>query len=193
MTEQNFDVNQTAEAKSYAPTSVATENPTGDMAVKTPYDYMREAFEKEIANEPITLEVPNRPGVYIEYDTNITSEQIEMWRKQATIGNRRQRRSGDQDVDSVKFMALVVFNKATIFLINGQEVYLDPPKNDKALNFFEQEALRQIANTNATTDTELVRAVFKNDAHVLAAGGQITEAAGYGEELAEMQENPTAR
>lgn len=193
MTEQNFDVNQTAESRSYAPASATPENPTGDLAVKTPYDYMREAFEKEIANEPITLEVPNRPGVYIEYDTNITSEQIEMWRKQATIGNRRQRRSGDQEVDSVKFMALVVFNKATIFLVDGQEVYLDPPTNSKPMNFFEQEALRQLANTNATTDTELVRAVFKNDAHVLAAGGQITEAAGYGEELAEMQENPTVR
>lgn len=174
--------------------TVATEKPQGDLEVKTPYDYLKDAFEKEVRTEPIALEVPNRPGIYIEFDTNITSEQIDMWRKQATVGNRRQRRGGaEPEMDTVKFMALVVFHKATIFLVDGQEVYLDPPTNTKPLNFYEQDAIRMIAKSNATSDSELVRAVYKNDAHVLAAGGQITEAAGYGEDLEEMQENPTAR
>ena len=193
MSEQEYDVSQTAaSAQSSGP--VYSEKPQGDLEVKTPYDYLREAFEKEIRTEPITLEVPNRPGIHIEFDTNITSEQIDMWRKQATIGNRRARRSGGEpEMDTVKFMALVVFNKAAIFLVDRQEVYLDPPANKKPLNFFEQESLRILTNVNATSDTELVRAVYRNDAHVLAAGGQITEAAGYGEDLEEMQENPTER
>ena len=195
MTEQNHDysVAQTS-GGTMSPQTVAPEHPTGDLQVKTPYDYLKAAFEKEVQTEPITLEVPNRPGVYIEFDTNISSEQIDMWRKMATVGNRRQRRGGGEpEMDTVKFMALVVYNKATVFLIDRQEVYVDPPTNQKPLNFFEQDALRALTNSNATSDSELVRAVYKNDAHVLAAGGQITEAAGYGEELSEMQENPTER
>ena len=191
MTEQDYTVAQTALSSSVAGTS---DTSSGDPQVKSPYDYLKEAFDREVQTEPITLEVPNRPGIYIEFDTNITSEQIDLWRKQATVGNRRQRRGGaEPEMDTVKFMALVVFHKATIFLMDGQEVYLDPPTNSKPLNFYEQDVIRQLAKSNATTDTELVRAVYKNDAHVLAAGGQITEAAGYGEDLAEMQENPTER
>lgn len=199
MTEQNYSVDQTSDEgvqpRMNAMSSAVPETPSGDMQVKTPYDYLKEAFEKEIANDPVTLEVPNRPGIYIEFDTNITSEQMDLWRKQASLGNRRQRRQGggEPEIDSVKFASLVVLNKATHFVINGDYVYLDPPQNRQPLNFFEQAALKQIVGTNATTDTELVRDVYRNDAHVLSAGGQIIEEAGYGEELDEMQESPTRR
>lgn len=166
------------------------ENPSGDMGVKTPFDYLKDAFDKEVRTEPITLEIPNRPGVWIEFDTNITSEQFEMWRKQATVGNRR--RGQDADMDNTKFAALVIFNKASIFKIDGQEVYLDA-NGERPLNFFEQTEIRNLTRTNSTTNTELVRAVYQNDAHVLAAGGQIIEAAGYGDELSEFKDSPTKR
>lgn len=210
MTEQNYNVDQSqpvttneaapqesVQARQSAPQMNTTsapvnEVPSGDMQVKTPYDYLKETFQREVENDPVTLEIPKRPGIYIEFDTNITSEQVEMWRKQATVGNRRSRRGGgEQEIDSVKFAALVVFHKANVFVVDGEEVLL-PPGN-KPLNFFEQTALKTILNTNAVTDTELVRAVYANDAHVMAAGSQVVEEAGYGEELAEMNENPTKR
>lgn len=165
--------------------------PVADPEVKTPYDYLREAFEKEIRSEPITLEIPNRPGVWIEFDTNIASEQFEVWRKQATVSNRR-RPAQDAQMDQVKFCALVIFNKALIFKIDGQDVYMDN-EGKTPLNFFQQTAIKNLTGSNAVTNTELVRAVYGNDAHVLAAGGQIIEAAGYGDELAEYKESPTGR
>lgn len=191
MTEQNFNVPQSTEAR---PASAPVpEAPTGDLQVKTPLDYLKESFEKEIRNEPIELEVPKRPGVSIEFDTNISSELIDLWRKQATVSNRRQRRGGEGEMDQFKFMALVIISQATIFSISGQDVYLDPPQNTKPLNFRERETIAQIVGSNAITDVELVRDTYKNDAHVISVGAQIIEAAGYGEDVNEVQENPTER
>lgn len=170
--------------------NVVPEDPSGDMQVKTPYQYLQDAFNQETRTEPITLEVPRRPGVWIEFDTNITSEQFEMWRKQATVGSRR--RGQDADVDNVKFAALVIFNKATIFKIDGQDVYLDNAET-KPLNFFEQTEIRNLTGVNTTTNTELVKSVYLNDANVMSAGSQIIEAAGYGDELAEFKDSPTRR
>lgn len=178
------------QARTMSTQNVVPETPSGDMDVKTPFDYLRDVFAKEVENDPITLEVPNRPGVYIEFDTNITSEQFEMWRKQATVNSRR--RGADAEVDNVKFSALVIFNKATIFKVDGQPVYLDNEQT-KPLNFFEQTEIRKLVQQSLTTNTELVKAVYANDAHVLAAGQQIVMAAGYGDELEEFKESPTQR
>ena len=189
MSENNdFNVPQTASMS--ASSSALPENPSGDMQVKTPYDYLKEAFAKEVESEPITLEVKNRPGIYIEFNTNITSEEFDMWRKQATVGNRR--RNQDAEVDSTKFSALVIFHKAIVFKVDGEDVYLDEAQT-KPLNFYEQSEIRNLINRNITTNTELVRAVYGNDAHVLSTGQQIIEAAGYGEEMAEFSESPTKR
>jgi hypothetical protein len=158
------------------------ETPTGDTAVTTPYDRLQEILSQEVENEPITLEVPNRPGVTIKFDTNIRSEDIDFWRKQSTTRADRRRGGGDA-VDSVKFAALVVYNKAECFLVDGEEVILP---NGEELSFVHQDTLKQIFGIVAATPMELVKKVYASDAHVLAAGGQIVEAAGYGEELAEV-------
>lgn len=195
MTEQNsngdYNVEQTANARMGTTSAPVPENPTGDLEVKTPLDYLKDAFLKEIESAPIELEVPNRPGISIEFDTNISSEQIDVWRKQSTVTNRRQRRSGEGEMDQFKFMALVIIAKATIFSYSGQDVYLDPPANKRPLNFTERDALQSIVGSNAVTDVELVRDTYKNDAHVISVGSQIIEAAGYGDDVNEVVESPT--
>lgn len=201
MTEQNdYNIAQTsqdapeAQPRLTSSTPPVNEIPSGDMQVKTPFEYLKDAFDKEVRSEPIVLEVPNRAGVGIEFDTNIDSGQIDMWRKQATLGNRRARRSGGEpEMDNVKFMSLVILAKAEIFVFDGQDVYLDAPVNNRPLNFKEDAALREIASSNSITDTELVRDIYRNDAHILSVGSQIVEAAGYGDDVAEMKEDPTVR
>lgn len=159
--------------------------------VTTPLDLLRAQYEKEIEREPVEFPIPLREGVSVEYDTNISSDDIEFWRKAATTSNRRGRRSGEAEADSFKMAALVIFHKAKIFRVDGKDVYIDREET-KPLNFYEGDALRGVIQSHAISNVELVRAAFGNDAHVMSVGGQIIEAAGYGEEVPELVEsNPT--
>lgn len=178
---QDYEVQQTAKAR-----AAVSDTPTGDLETKTAYDRLQEMFEKEVESDPITLDIPKRPGMAIRFDTNIDSAELDLWRKQsAPGGNRGQRRGNDTgEVDGMKMSALCVFNKAEAFLVDGEDVVI-PGTDGQTLTFHDQTILKKILGITAATNTELVRKVFANDAHVMAAGGQVMEAAGYGDELPE--------
>lgn len=163
-----------------------TDQPTGDTTTQSAYDRLKGLFTAEVSIDPITLEVPLRKGLAIRFDPTITMEQVEQWRKQSVMGaNRNQRRRASADetnIDPMKMAALVVFSTAEVFLVDGEEVFLP---GDEPLNFHNQDELKQIFGLVAATNTELVRKVFGNDAHVVAASTQIMDAAGFGDDLDE--------
>lgn len=179
-----YDLTRSRQSEPNWQEAPVSEKPIGDTKTETPYDRLKRILAEKVHNPSITLQVPMREGLSIRYSPNIEAEDFELWRRNSVAGNRRARRSEDGEVDQHRFMASVVYNTAEIFLVDGEDVYLNN-NVDTPLNFKEQASLRQIFGITASTATELVRKVFANDAHVLSAGAQILEAAGFGDELAE--------
>ncbi|CAB4193238.1 hypothetical protein UFOVP1246_64 [uncultured Caudovirales phage] len=140
-------------------------------------DALKIEVGRKVRRDSVSLEVPERANMHIQFSPNITSEQLAEWRKRATI-KRTDTLNGNY------FSALILANTCESILFDG-EVVRDDSGNE--VTFRSEEML---AATGTTKAVECVRAIYGIDPHVEAAAFKVLEAAGWGEEV-EDSENPT--
>jgi hypothetical protein len=136
-------------------------------------------LKREVRLDPITLTVPNRPGMTIRFDTNIESGTIQMWRKQS------QNKSMADNFDGLKFSSLVIANKAEAVLYNS---VVARTEDGDELNFKNPALLSMLGATRAL---DAVRKLYGADGHIFVAADEILRAAGYDSEGQEQQTDPT--
>lgn len=146
---------------------------------KTVLAALKEELQREVRLDPITLNVPSRPGMSIRFDTNVESGTIQMWRKQA------QNKSMQDNFDGLKFSSLVVANKAEAVLFNGVVAMTE---TGDELNFKNPDLLTMLGANRAL---EAVRKLYGLDGSIFVAADEILKAAGYDQEGSEQQTDPT--
>lgn len=124
------------------------------------------------------LEVPLRPGYTVRCRTDFTGADLEKLRKAA-----RDKRYAD-NIDGVKFAALLIASTAEAILRQGDPLVLD---GASPVTFTTPELRARYGTANAA---DTVRAFFGREGHVDAAARRLTSEAGWGDDLYAV--DPTA-
>jgi hypothetical protein len=146
---------------------------------KSLLDSLRNELQREIRNEPINLNVPNRPEMVIQFDTNIEAGTLNMWRKQC------QNKSMTDNFDGLKFSSIVVANQAREIRFKN-EIIVD--EAGELLNFRNPNFLDMLGVTKASDG---VRKLYGVDGHIFMAADEIIRASGYDSEGTDQQADPT--
>jgi hypothetical protein len=146
---------------------------------KTILDALRNELQREVRNEPIYLAVPGRPGMVINFDTNIEAGTLNMWRKQC------QNKSMTDNFDGLKFASIVVANQAREIKFKN-EIIID--ETGELMNFRNPKFLDML---DALKAVEGVRKLYGIDGHIFLAAEEIIRAAGYDSEGTDQQADPT--
>lgn len=168
-----LDADDTFERKSEVAPGTTMSNPLDELAA---------AITEEVRNPDLTLAVPLRPGMSLRYDTNIDADtELMQWRR------RSHDKSQPDNFNILKMSCIVIANccKAVVF----KDV--EPTGSDGQPITFNSTEMFEWTKTKRAIDA--VKALFGNDAHVLATAQDIIEAAGYGDEMMEPEEGPTKR
>ena len=149
---------------------------------------LAKALAEDIKKPDITLAIPGREGISVVYDTNLTIEQIEMWRKAC------RNKKFENNFDSLKFACVLLANKSKSILLNGATQTND---NDEVLTLRSPEIheLLGVANFIGHTGSQTIEAVKKlygYDGHIMNASGELLAAAGFDndDEEQDSNENP---
>jgi hypothetical protein len=146
---------------------------------KTVLDALRNELQREVRNEPTYLSVPGRPGMVINFDTNIEAGTLNMWRKQC------QNKSMTDNFDGLKFASIVVANQAREIKYKN-EIILD--ESGDLMNFRNPKFLDMLGALKAV---EGVRKLYGIDGHIFIAADEILRASGYDSEGTDQQADPT--
>lgn len=155
-------------------------------------DLLQKAMKESIRLEEIIVRIKGRPTLALRVDPNIDGELFQRWQRSATVGKQRQGQTAN--VNSIKFCAIVIANTTTAVLVHvkGDKWQEVKGSDGEALNFQSVEFRDMIsANTPLSNGTELVRKLFGVDGHMIDAANKIVEAAGFGEDEDDIDENPT--
>ena len=139
---------------------------------------LKEIVNKKVKRDDVFIEVPERNGVKILISPNITQQQLKAWQRTAGAETKN-------GIDATKFACLVVANTTIGMYVNGREA-LDEGGNP--IGFASAEMLEMTGTGRAI---EAVVAFFGLDPHVEAAALAILDAAGYGDTIETIKENPT--
>ena len=134
---------------------------------RTVLDSLQNELQRAIANDPITLSVPNRPNVSLVFDTNIESGKLQLWRKVCVD------KQMSENFDGLKFSSIVIANQCETVLFDGNPVNDD---DGKRLNFRNQALLDMLSSKRAVP---AVRRMYGSDGHIFIAADAILRAAGY--------------
>lgn len=140
---------------------------------------IKEELKKTIKTPPIVLNVPERPGMTIRFDTTIESGTIQMWRKQC------RNKSMPDEFDSLKFSCIILANKAEAVLYDGVAATFD---DGEYLNFKEPRFLDMLGVPKAL---EGVRRLYGVDGHIFVAADEVLRAAGYDADSEDQTADPT--
>lgn len=146
----------------------------------TALDLLRATVSKEVRLPTLTLKVPERPGVSIEFDPNIEDPMLTAWRKRSIHEDPR------DGVNALKLASIVLASQATAFTINGRRVMSD----GHPLTFASQEVWSMVSPP-AGSSTEAVIRLYGVHAHVIQSGEEVLRAAGYGGLIEREDADPT--
>lgn len=139
---------------------------------------LKEIVNKKVKRDEVFIEVPERNGVKILISPNITQNQLKAWQKTAGAETKN-------GIDATKFACLVLANTTTGVFLNNKEVLDD---GGDSIGFASPVMLEM---TGAGRAVEAVSAFFGLDPHVEAAALAVLDAAGYGDTIETIKENPT--
>lgn len=132
----------------------------------------------EVETEPITIPVPKRPGYAVRFSTDLDGETFKRWRK-------RCQDNGDPDGENqLKLATLILANQALCIVKRGVDAH---GRDDEPLTFRDKTIQDMLGAYDAP---QAVRRFYGVDGHVMSAAQDVTRAAGYGENLGEV-EDPT--
>jgi hypothetical protein len=151
-----------------------------ELAGSSPLDLLKQVISGEVEHEPLTLPVPKRRGVAITYNTELDNDLLTAWRKRSMYDDSR------DGVDPLKFACIVLTNKAVGFTIHGRPVTAD----GHPLTFASSEVWEMV-KPPAMSGIDAVRRLYGVDAHVIIAGEEVLRAAGYGDQIHQVEADPT--
>ena len=134
--------------------------------------------EKEVGSEEATFPVPGRPGYAVRYDTAISLEEVDHWRRGALRGKK----SGD--ADPVLLAAIELASKSVAIIRNGEEVVDD----DGDVVTFRSKSLLDALDVTKAADAVLK--LYGRDIHVTQTANALLRRAGFGDTVEEI-EDPT--
>lgn len=137
-------------------------------------DRLRQELAKKVERQTILIDVPERPGISLQISPNISQHQMRAWRKNSGENTKN-------GFDPTKFACYVVGHTCTGIFIDGEEAVNE---DGHPLTFASPEILDM---TNSTRPIpECVQSFFGLDPHVEAAALTIMDAAGYGDEVEQV-------
>jgi hypothetical protein len=137
-------------------------------------DRLRTELSKKIERAEILIEVPERPGVAIQISPNINQHQLRAWRRQSGENTKN-------GFDPTKFACYVIGHTCTGIFVDGEEALNE---NGAPLSFASPEILDMTDTTRPIP--ECVQEFFGIDPHVESAALVIMDAAGYGDEVEQV-------
>lgn len=135
---------------------------------------LRKELAKKVERTEILIDVPERPGISLRISPNITQHQMRSWRKNSGENTKN-------GFDPTKFACYVVGHTCTGIFFDGEEAL---NSDGHQLTFASAEILDMTNSTRPIPDC--VQAFFGIDPHVEAAALTIMDAAGYGDEVEQV-------
>lgn len=156
--------------------------PPDTVAHPSDLDRIREDLSVELEEET-NIPVATRPRYLVRCSTNITGDELDTWRKLA-----KSKKHSD-GIDGVKLVALVLANKTTAILRDG-EILRDG--HDEALTFRHRDLMDLVKRNprEQLTAAETVQRFFGRDSAVDSAARALLVEAGWGEDVI-AQQDPT--
>ena len=146
-------------------------------AKPTILEQLRTEVAKKVERPEIEIPIPEREGVTVRFSPNITQNQLRAWRRNSGENSK-------DGFDPLKFACYVVGSCCTAILINDEIV-----QNDDSINLtFASSAILEMTNDNRPIP-DGIRHFYGIDPHLESTALAILDAAGYGEEVEEI--NPT--
>lgn len=149
-----------------------------DTAPGTMLDELRADLAQEIADEPVTIAIPGRPGIELKFSTALDQHVLAKLRKASKD------RSMPEGIDELGLACRILATQHAGLIRNGEEVLTEgEPLTVRT------PALLDLVG--ASRPVEAVRALFGKDGHVLAAARRVLQGAGYDEDALEAGSDPT--
>lgn len=154
--------------------------PVREEELESPLEQLAAVVASDVVKPSIMLEVPLRPTVAIQFDTNIDNDLLGAWRKRAVAEDPR------DGTDPLKLACIVIANKATGLFVNGRQVM----KEGHPLTFASQDVWAMV-KPPASNGPQAIKRLYGNDAHVISTGEEVLRAAGYGDSIRQVDTDPT--
>jgi hypothetical protein len=151
--------------------STSTGSRSGEPTV---LERLRKELSKKVERTEIFIDVPERPGISLRISPNISQHQMRSWRKNSGENTKN-------GFDPTKFACYVVGHTCTGIFIEDEEAV---SAEGHRLSFASPEILEMTSTTRPIP--ECVQAFFGIDPHVEAAALTIMDAAGYGDEVEQV-------
>lgn len=175
-----------AEHHGAPPLSVASDADVHDpptpaeLAGTSALDMLQQAVSGQVHLKPITLKVPERHGVSVQYDVNIDDDVLTAWKKRSIHEDPR------DGINALKLASIVLASQSIAFFINGHQV----TEGGQPLTFASQTVWRMV-NPAATSSPDAVIRLYGVHAHVINTGEEVLRAAGYGGLIERVESDPT--
>lgn len=148
----------------------------------SPLEQLEVELRAETEEEPYRWHIPRRPKLRIIINPNIDGEKFQIWQRQSRVGKKT---GTEQIIDPLKLAALMVGNQLVgveVKQANGE--WVEATENDRSLTLGSPSLRKMLAGKDQVSSggVVLVRNLFGNDGHLLAASAELANAAGYGDE-----------
>lgn len=149
-------------------------------------DALRAELADDTVDDELVLDVPTRNDTAVRFSTAVAWEEYTAWRKRSS--SKARATAGNPDgVDLMLLASIVVANRATAIVHKGVDVVA----GDGELLTFAHAELHEMTGTHRAVDA--VRAFYGRDGHVQIAADRVLQAAGFGDELSEVDETDPTR
>ena len=161
--------------------------------VGSPLDVLKQAVAADIAVPDLVLRLPSRPAIKLSYAVSIDGDKFQLWQRRAA---RKGTGSGaNNDIDVLKLSCIVLANQLSNVLVDykGRDTVVNG-EDGSPLNFTHPDFRSMILGGDVNKSigaTQLVRDLYANDGHLIAHAREVIEAAGYGQEVDEFEDDPT--
>ena len=133
-------------------------------------DALLDEIGKEVRRDSISLIVPMRPKITLQFDPNIISnERLQEWRNKAGEKSKK-------GLNGLVLSSLILVWTSSAVLFNGVQAF---DHKGKPITLRSPEILERTGKNRAI---DAVRTLFSCDPHLDDAAMKVLEAAGYGEE-----------
>lgn len=143
-------------------------------------DALRDDLARETDDDFVLLTVPARPAYTVRYSAKVSYEQFGSWAK------RSEDKSKPNGMNLLRFGAIVLANCCRGILRDGEEILTD----GQPLTFTSK-ALHELLGVD--DNVQAVKAFYGNDAHVITSGTEVISEAGYGDQISQVDADPTRR
>lgn len=139
-------------------------------------DRLREVIEAEVVKPDIEIKVPDRPGVSVVFSPNLDQATVTSLRNKAGAKSRN-------GMDILKFSGLVIAHTTKAILFDGEEV---TDEDGNPLTFASQVILDMVEDDRPWPG---VKKFWGSDPHLQATALKILDAAGWGDEAEEVEDD----